>query len=217
MSAGPPQARIVPKRASAEDRTAPSRARGFTLVEVLVALAILALTSLLAYRATAALADGETRLTGESARWRSLDAALARLEADLREAVPRASRVGDHREPPFVVTVDSDGNSAIVFSRAGPEFSAEPGIAGQRIGYRLADGTLQIAYGAGLDTSSDAQSARYVLVDGIAAMRVDLLRSDGAWAATWPPPTAEAAIPRATRVQLVLSGGESIERWFALR
>ncbi|HEX2389997.1 MAG TPA: prepilin-type N-terminal cleavage/methylation domain-containing protein, partial [Casimicrobiaceae bacterium] len=43
--------------------------RGFTLVEVLVAIAILALVALLAWRATAAMTDSETRLNEESMRW----------------------------------------------------------------------------------------------------------------------------------------------------
>jgi len=77
-------------------------ARGFTLVEVLVALAILAITAALAYRGTAALVDGEVRLTAEAARWRTLDAVFARLEADLRQAQPRAVRAGAAREPAWI-------------------------------------------------------------------------------------------------------------------
>jgi prepilin-type N-terminal cleavage/methylation domain-containing protein len=40
------------------------RARGFTLVEALVALLILAIVAVLAYRGTASLTDGEARLVG---------------------------------------------------------------------------------------------------------------------------------------------------------
>ena len=44
------------------------RQRGFTLVEILVALALLALVAVLAYRGTASLVDGETRLVCRDGR-----------------------------------------------------------------------------------------------------------------------------------------------------
>src|SRR5690349_22511210 len=106
--------------------------RAFTLIEVLVAIAILGVVALLAYRATAAMTDSEARLTQESDRWRSLDMLFARLESDMRQAIPRGARTGARTEPPwFAVASDSAGNSALAFTRAGPEFAVEPGIAGQ--------------------------------------------------------------------------------------
>jgi general secretion pathway protein J len=88
-----------------------TRRAGFTLVEVLVALAILAVIGVLAWRAMAALADGESRLAAETARWTALDAVFARIEADLRAALPRAVRRGDAREPAFAAGVDAAGNA----------------------------------------------------------------------------------------------------------
>jgi len=207
----------VPRRDRAcAARAGATAAAGFTLVEVLVALAILAITMLLAYRATAALAEGESRLAGETARWRSLDAALARLEADLRQAVPRPVREGERRAPAFVIADAADGNSAIVMSRAGTEFAQEPGIAGQRIGYRVADGRLEIVYAPGLDNVTGAPAAAYAVVDGVASFRVEGLRSGGDWSPRWPA-FGEPDVPRAVRVRLVLASGEPIERWWALR
>src|SRR5205807_9023813 len=53
---------------------------GFTLLEVLIAVAIVAVIALLGYRALAALSDAETRLAAEATRWRTLDLFFARLE-----------------------------------------------------------------------------------------------------------------------------------------
>ena len=79
--------------------------RGFTLVEVLVALAILAIVAALAYRGTSALVDGEARLAAEATRWRTLDAVFTRIESDLRQAQPRSVRVGSAREPAWIAAV----------------------------------------------------------------------------------------------------------------
>jgi general secretion pathway protein J len=192
------------------------RVRAFTLVEVLVALAILAITMLLAYRATAALVDGESRLSAETTRWRSLDATFARLESDLRQAQPRTVRTGERREPAFAGAPGPDGNSALVFSRAGPEFSIEPGIAGQRIGYRLAGERLEILYWPELDNLANTQPSAFTLQDEVAAFRVEFLSNVGTWTPRWPA-FGESDVPRAVRVRLTLASGEAIERWIALR
>ncbi len=111
------------------------RARGFTLVEVLVAIGILAVVALLAWRATAAMTDSEVRLVAEQSRWRQLDALLLRVEADLRAAVPRPARDGASTAPPWLLAPeDSAGNSLLVFTRAGGDAVDEPGSGGRRLG-----------------------------------------------------------------------------------
>ncbi len=190
--------------------------RGFTLVEVLVALAILAITAALAYRGTAALVDGEVRLTSEATRWRTLDAVFTRLEADLRQAQPRPVRVGAAREPAWLAATEAHGSSAIVFSRAGPEFDADPGAAGQRVAYRLRDGALEVVYWPGLDRAQGTRETAWTLVRGVTRLRIEYLDADGGWRDTWPR-FGEAEIPRAVRILLVLDSGEAIERWIALR
>jgi general secretion pathway protein J len=197
--------------------TAASGTKGFTLIEVLLALAIFGIISVLAYRATAALTDGEARLSAEAQRWRNLEALFTRFEADIRQAVPRDSRAGARTEPAWLaLQADAAGNAALVFSRAGAEFADEPGIAGQRIGYRLRGHAVEIAYWPQLDNAADRQPAVYTLVDGVTAFRIAYLSRAGAWRDSWPL-QGEAALPRAVRVDLKLDNGEEIERWFALR
>jgi general secretion pathway protein J len=190
--------------------------RGFTLVEVLVALAILAITAALAYRGTAALVDGEVRLTAEATRWRTLDTVFTRLEADLRQAQPRPVRVGAGHEPAWLAATEAHGSSAIVFSRAGPEFDADPGTAGQRVGYRVREGALEVVYWPGLDRAPETRETAWTLMRGVARLRIDHLGTDGGWRDTWPH-SGEAALPRAVRIVLALDSGEVVERWVALR
>jgi general secretion pathway protein J len=193
------------------------RARGFTLVEALVALLILGIVAVMAYRGTAALTGGEAQLAQDSARWRTLDAMFVRLEADMRQAIPRPSRHGDRLEAAWsALPQDGEGNTALVFSRAGPEFTVEPGVAGQRIGYRLRGGRLEALFWPSLDNTGDARPSVYALVDGVASFRVEQLDRDARWSERWPLRDGDD-IPRGVRVALTLADGTALERWFALR
>jgi general secretion pathway protein J len=191
-------------------------ARGFTLIELLIALAILAVIATLGYRAVAALTDTEVRLAAEAERWRALDGTLARLEADLRDAIPRDVRTGTGSEPAVFGAVDDAGNVALRIARAGPEFTADPGVAGQRLGYRLRDGVIEILYWPHLDQPAGVAPTVYALAAGVAAFRMGFLDSSGAWRDRWPV-AGETPVPQAVRVELVLATGELIERWMVLR
>jgi general secretion pathway protein J len=194
-----------------------SRNCGFTLVEVLLALAIFGVIAVLAYRATAALADGEAQLSAEAQRWRTLEGLFTRFEADIRQAVPRAARAGARIEPAWLaLPADGTGNAALVFTRAGAEFGNEPGSAGQRIGYRLRGHSVEIAYWPQLDNGEGARPAVYTLAEGVTRFRVAYLGPAGGWRDSWPA-QGETDLPRAVRVELALDSGEVIERWFVLR
>jgi general secretion pathway protein J len=191
-------------------------ARGFTLLELLVALSILALLSVLGYRAIAALTDSEVRLTEETRRWRTLDQLFTRLESDLREAIPRDARMGTGADAAWVGSIDPDGNASLAFSRAGPEFTTDVGSAGQRLAYRLHQGVIEVLYWPWLDNAIGVTPAAHALATDIAQFRIDYLDRAGTWRDRWPI-SGDAALPRAVHVAVTLAGGETVERWLALR
>lgn len=198
------------------DRRAP-RVAGFTLVEALVAVAILAIVALIAWRATAAMTDSEARLASETARWRQLDALLTRMEGDMREAIPRAVRHGPDLEPAWYASPDdADGNSALVFTRAGPDSLDEPGSGGQRVGYRLRAGRIEVLYWPRPDNPASREPTAYALADGIARFRVQAVGADPRWSDRWPLPGGNA-MPRGVRIDIELADGSRIERLLALQ
>jgi general secretion pathway protein J len=192
------------------------RIGGFTLIEILIALAILALVAVLGYRALSSLTESEVRLAAESERWRSLDALFARLESDMRLAQPREVRVGPSSEPGWRADKDDAGNALLRIARAGPEFSLEPGSAGQRLGYRLRDGTVEVLYWPHLDQPASVAPTAYALAGGIAGFEITYLDDHGGWHDRWPllgvPP-----LPRAARIVLTLDDHNTVERWVTLR
>ena len=190
-------------------------AKGFTLIEALLALAIFGVIAVLSYRATASMSEGEARLSAEAARWRSLEALFTRFEADIRQAIPRSARAGSQREPAWVGTT-FDGHPALVFTRAGSEFVIEPNASGQRLGYRLNGTTLELAYWPAIDHDAAARPAIYPLVDGVAGFDLEYLTRAGVWRNRWPM-LGEAELPRAVKLTLTLDDGSRIDRLFTLR
>ena len=100
---------------------------GFTLIELLIALAILGLVAVLGYRALAALTESEAKLAAEAAHWRALDALFARLEADVRDALPRDVRTGGGAEAAWVGDVDAAGDADPALLPRGPRIRGRTG------------------------------------------------------------------------------------------
>lgn len=63
-----------------------TRARGMTLVEIMIALSIASLMTLTGWRALDTLQVSRDRVVNDAAQWQRLDDFFANLEADLRRA-----------------------------------------------------------------------------------------------------------------------------------
>jgi type II secretion system protein J len=102
-------------------------------------------------------------------------------------------------------------------SSRGPGRSSHPevGSAGQRLGYRLARGAVEVLYWPWLDNAAGTEPMAYALEGDIAAFRIEYLDRTGAWRDHWPFAGGRRC-PRRSR-RLTLATGETVERWLALQ
>ena len=134
---------------------ADSRTRGFTLVELLVALAIFALLSGFAYRALGAMLDARERLRDDARKWRDVAVFVSRLERDLGSIVPRLARgpSGTLLSPVSSSLATQDEGEGLAITRSGSPLMENALAAPQRVAYRLREGRVERLSWAALDAA----------------------------------------------------------------
>ena len=186
-----------------------TRHPGFTLIEVLLALAIMATLAITGYRALSGMLEGEQRVAQERERWRELDLFFARIEHDLGHALPRAYRIGNAGMPAMYLRDD-----AIAFVRG------TPGAVPQRIGYRWNEGRIELLYWPQLDAPAANAPAAYPVAEGVDSWRISFANRNGQWVKRWGEPgpqVDEPQLPRGARIELTLHDGTRVERVLALQ
>jgi general secretion pathway protein J len=195
------------------------RQRGFTLVEMLVALTIFALMSVLAYRGLNAVLETREHLTEDNRRWRDLTLTLAQLEQDIGMAVDRPVRDGgDLVQPALVGDPNAIGASAAQLSLSRMGMAWQTGVQAdvRRHGYRLANGTLEQLVWPVLDQAPHSEPAVHALLERVTRFDLRYLDSAGNWQPRWPLPGGTAALPAAVEVVVELETGTRVTRVFAL-
>ena len=190
-------------------------APGFTLIELLTALLILSVLALMSYRGLGAVLETREHVAQETAKWRSVALFFARFERDVHLAMPRAVRSTGGSAPAWRGIPNATVEPCLEFSR----FATAEGVdTARRLAYRLNEKhEIELWVWPGLDIAPAAAPARYPLLDGVARFDLNYLNAGLAWVDAWPAASADAAIPRAVQLRLVLVSGEEIVRIFELK
>jgi type II secretion system protein J len=183
---------------------------GFTLIEVLTAVAILSVLGLMSYRGLHAVLDVQEHVARETEKWRSVSAFVARFERDVQLAAERPVRTAATRLPAFV----ADERGTLEFSRAASSEFDTP----RRVAYSYdGNGAVALMLWPGLDTATQAPLERHRVLTDVSRLELHYLGADLAWTSAWPARADSPALPLAVRLRIVLSGGEEIVRVFALK
>ncbi len=178
-----------------------SGVRGFTLIEVLVAMAVFAIVAAITWASLAQVARTRTELAARQDRFAAAVRAVGMLERDLRQAIARPVRGGYGEVLPALL----GAGDRIELSRLGfadPRREASSHV--ERVVYAVDARALQRGRYAVLDRAPGSSAERGELADGIETLRLRYLGDDGAWRETWPPRRESPidALPRAIEFRL---------------
>ena len=194
------------------------RQRGFTLVEVLVALTIFALMSMLAYRGLTSVLETRAHLADDNRRWRDIALTLAQLEQDMSQAVNRPVRDnGGLTQPALLGNPQARADEAqLSVSRMGSAWQSGVAADVQRHAYRLNNGTLEQLVWPVLDQAPLSAPQVHPLLERVARFELRYLDAGGNWQPRWPLPGVATVLPAALEVVLELDGGTTVTRVFVL-
>lgn len=167
------------------------RQRGFTLFELLVAMAVFAVLGVMAWTAMAGMVR-QQELTGEAMdRFRQIQQGVTILSRDLAHIRPRPIRGASHGDMLPAVSGGGFRDFPLEFTRGGVRNPLEQvRTTMQRVGYRIEGETLTRYSWNLLDRTPNAQPLGMPLVDNVTLVEVRFLDPAGEWHDQWPPASA---------------------------
>ena len=207
---------------------------GFTLIEVLIALSITALVSMIAYTSLSSVLTGVGRLRETTDRTYEINRAFMILSRDLRQFVNRPVR-DEFGEPEPALSGGELARFTLSFTRSGwHNPGAYPRSNLQRVNYRIEDDALWRDTYVVLDRAGNTEPNSVQLLEGVEDLQLGFLgslaqlqvESRGAtldttdWAENWvldsSVPGQELAPPVALEISLQLQDWGEIRRLYAL-
>jgi general secretion pathway protein J len=194
---------------------APSQ-RGFTLLELIVAVAVFAVVATMAYSGLDLLLRSRNSLEAHADRQRAIELAVLGLERDLRQALARPVRgpYGDEQPAMLGGAITAEWTVLdLASARNGVRVEAD------RVRYAVVDGALWRARDSVLDRSPRESARSRRVLEGVQRLAFRYLQSARQRLDQWPPRTGITAperLPRAVEVTLVLEDRGEITRLIEL-
>lgn len=186
------------------------RVHGFTLVEVLVATAVFAIMSALAWGGLNAVLRTRAALTAEQQDFATTLRTVGMLERDLLGAVARPVR-GNYGEPLPALQGDGDHLELTRLGFASALTESRSNL--ERVVYQQDGNTLKRGRYAVLDRAAGSVPEFTTVRDRVRRLRLRYLDAQGQWREAWPRRDDKPeALPRAVEFRLDIDGVGEIGR-----
>jgi len=189
---------------------------GFTLIEMVVAIAIFAVVSVLAYGGLNRVLDSQEHLQESAIRLKNLQMTFRYIERDMGQIINRSVRnqYGDLQH-----ALVGDEDKAISFTHSGwrnPANLVRSRL--QRISYEVSENTLTRYTWAQLDGAIAEEYFGTELLNNVESWNMRYLDQSNQWHTTWPPLNSnlnQTKIPKALEVTIKVEPWDEIKRVFA--
>ena len=188
---------------------------GFSLLELLVALAVFAALAAAAYGGLASVARTRGALAAEQDRFAAVMRTVSAFERDLRQAIARPVR-GNNGMPLQALAGGSDAVELTRLGYANP--LAEPRSHLERVAWAVDRGVLRRGRWLVLDRAPDSAPQWRDLLADAGELRLRYLGCDATWRESWPPRESGcgdmtlASLPRAVEFRFAPKGLGEIRR-----
>jgi len=186
---------------------------GFTLLELLVAVAIFAVLSAMAYGGLRNVIDNSQQTEAAMQRLQQVQLAMLKISRDLTQLSPRNIRDEYGNTSNYIVT-DQSGDVFIEFTRGGRRNPAEMLRSHlQRVAYKLEENTLSRLHWPHLDRTQEMQPYESVLLEEVESANVRFLDKDNEWHDEWPPLNATGQLDGNTAVLSAIEFTVTLQDW----
>jgi len=193
----------------------PRHCKGFTLIEVLVAMAIFGILSMLAYMTLGQTLANSEMLTERMDRLQAVQRTMRFLSNDFVQAAPRPVRLelGDSMGPAVLTSLGGEFSLELTHGGWSNPVGLPRGTL-QRSAYRIEGDELVRYHWNVLDRTFANEPIANILLDNVESLLFRYLGADDEWNEVWPPQARPdiRSRPRAVEIVLTLADEGEITR-----